>query len=129
MDLVQRLSHMHNLSAYLVFGQIYLALCRFLSVPLGFIGSPRGQIGTPSISNGISLVLSGFRIARVQVYEGRYAAFAAHLVHGGCIVCRIKDQSGNIPVSEERLDAGESVQHGRKVMAGSTLQDREDRQS
>ena len=42
------LSHMHNLSAYLVFGQIYLALCRFLSVPLGFIGSPRGQIGTPS---------------------------------------------------------------------------------
>jgi hypothetical protein len=44
-------------------------------------------------------------------------------------VCRIKDQSGNIPVREECLDAGKSVQHGRKVMAGSTLKDRVDRQS
>ena len=30
---------------------------------------------------------------------------------------------------EERLDAGKSMQHGRKIVAGSTLQDREDRQS
>ena len=44
-------------------------------------------------------------------------------------MCRIKDQSGNIPVREKRFVAGKSVQHGRKVMAGSTLKDREDRQS
>ena len=106
----------------------------FGSVPLlvsaiGLHGKSQRADWHTVISNGISLVLSRFRTARVQVYEGRYAAFAAHLVHGGCIVCRIKDQSGNIPVREKRLDAGQSVQHGRKVMAGSTLQDRDDRQS
>ena len=106
----------------------------FGSVPLlvsaiGLHGKSQRADWHTVISNGISLVLSRFRTARVQVYEGRYAAFAAHLVHGGCIVCRIKDQSGNIPVREKRFDAGKSVQHGRKVMAGSTLQDREDRQS
>ena len=106
----------------------------FGSVPLlvsaiGLHGKSQRADWHTVISNGISLVLSRFRTARVQVYEGRYAAFAAHLVHGGCIVCRIKDQSGNIPVREKRFDAGKSVQHGRKVMAGSTLKDREDRQS
>ena len=106
----------------------------FGSVPLlvsaiGLHGKSQRADWHTVISNGISLVLSRFRTARVQVYEGRYAAFAAHLVHSGCIVCRIKDQSGNIPVREKRFDAGKSVQHGRKVMAGSTLKDREDRQS
>ena len=99
----------------------------FLISAIRFQGKSKRTDWHTVITYCISLVLSRFRTARV--YEGLYAVFAAHLVHGGCIMCRIKDQSGNIPVCEERLDAGKSVQHGRKIMAGCTLQDREDRQS
>ena len=90
MDFVQRLSHRHSLSAYFVFGQIYLALCRFLSVPLDFMGSPRGQIGTlciestlpgtdiPCYENWENIILNRNYIFASQLGVNRYYVAREH---------------------------------------------------
>ena len=101
-----------------------MALCRFQSTPFGFMASPRGQIGTPSSPRVYPLSSADLAPRGFKSMKG-VMLFLLHISYTAVASCAESRIKAEIFQSVKNV----LMQASPCSMAGSTLQDREDRQS